>query len=451
MAGARLESTRWPGIYRRGDRWVYDWVDATGKRRRGTAASREAASAAKAREQERARRGKTPGANVRGVTLAQYALDLFGADLDRPAGAAPVSGRYQGRRSGAIRTATRDLYRRHVEQYWLPALGSQPLARLTTPDVARVVADLAARDDDYLADATIRRIFAPLAALLATAVEEGLIAHNPARGVRLPSGRDALRRFDEDAADDDPAPGRARALTREQLDAFLLIVDPRWLVLFELLAATGLRVSEALALRWRDLQLDGERPVVRVRRAHVRGVYGPPKSKHGRRDVPLPFGLVRALRARQTASEWHNPDDLVFPSLAGTAMSDANLRHRTLAPAAQEAGAPWAGFHAFRHYCASALLADGRNIVQVSRWLGHHSPSFTLEVYAHLLDDGVGGPLAIALAPATGRIRAASTASFERMPLGPPRDEAHVDWTDACLAKPADRRNTISSSSRTRQ
>jgi integrase len=70
-----------------------------------------------------------------------------------------------------------------------------------------------------------------------------------------------------------------------------------------------------------------------------------------------------------------------------------NLFHRTLKPAAQGAGAAWAGFHAFRHYCASALIADGRNIVQVSRWLGHHSPSFTLDVYAHLMDDGVGAAL----------------------------------------------------------
>jgi integrase len=39
------------------------------------------------------------------------------------------------------------------------------------------------------------------------------------------------------------------------------------------------------------------------------------------------------------------------------------------------------------------LIADGRNIVQVSRWLGHHSPSFTLDVYAHLMDEGVGDAL----------------------------------------------------------
>ena len=45
------------------------------------------------------------------------------------------------------------------------------------------------------------------------------------------------------------------------------------------------------------------------------------------------------------------------------------------------------------------LIAEGRNIVQVSRWLGHHSPSFTLDVYAHLLDDGVGEPLDYCRAP----------------------------------------------------
>lgn len=75
------------------------------------------------------------------------------------------------------------------------------------------------------------------------------VAHNPARDVKVPSGRDRLRKFDADDQEDgdDPAPGKARALTREQLAAFLRVVDPRWRLLFELLAATSLRISEALA------------------------------------------------------------------------------------------------------------------------------------------------------------------------------------------------------------
>jgi integrase len=83
--------------------------------------------------------------------------------------------------------------------------------------------------------------------------------------------------------------------------------------------------------------------------------------------------------------------------MAGTRMSAENLARRTLKPAVQEAGVGWAAFHSFRHSCASMLIADGRNIVQVSRWLGHHSPSSPVNVYAHLMDDGVGEPLSLSV------------------------------------------------------
>jgi hypothetical protein len=47
-------------------------------------------------------------------------------------------------------------------------------------------------------------------------------------------------------------------------------------------------------------------------------------------------------------------------------------------------------FHAFRHTYASLLFEEGRNIRQVSEWLGHADPAFTLRTYVHLLDAGVG-------------------------------------------------------------
>ena len=74
-------------------------------------------------------------------------------------------------------------------------------------------------------------------------------------------------------------------------------------------------------------------------------------------------------------------------------MSDSNLRRRTWTPAASAAGVPWAGFHSLRHTCATMLFAEGRNIRQVSAWLGHADPSFTLKTYVGLLDGDVGGPL----------------------------------------------------------
>lgn len=70
-----------------------------------------------------------------------------------------------------------------------------------------------------------------------------------------------------------------------------------------------------------------------------------------------------------------------------------NLRRRVLLPAREKVGLDWIGFHAFRHTCATLLFAEGRNAVQVQRWLGHHSPAFTLATYVHLLDGDVGAPL----------------------------------------------------------
>jgi len=153
-----------------------------------------------------------------------------------------------------------------------------------------------------------------------------------------------------------------------------------------MLASCGLRISEAIGLRWRDLHLDGANPHLKVRRAIVKKRVEPPKTRHGRRQVPLSADLVFALGARRAESEWASAEDLVFCSLAGTPLDPDNLRTRVLKPVAEEVGAPWAAFHTFRHTCASLMLAGGTNVLQLSRALGHYSPAFTLTVYTHLLD-----------------------------------------------------------------
>jgi site-specific recombinase XerC len=61
-----------------------------------------------------------------------------------------------------------------------------------------------------------------------------------------------------------------------------------------------------------------------------------------------------------------------------------------LDPATKKAGVPWVSFHVFRHTCASILFAEGKSPKQVQVWLGHSDPAFTLRVYVHLLDDGLG-------------------------------------------------------------
>ncbi len=98
--------------------------------------------------------------------------------------------------------------------------------------------------------------------------------------------------------------------------------------MFCVLASTGLRVSELIALQWRHVRLDGSTPAVRVRRALVKGRLGPPKSRYGRRNVPLSTSLVDELRAWRRATEWPGHEDLVFPSSAGTPLRPENVRRR---------------------------------------------------------------------------------------------------------------------------
>jgi integrase len=99
--------------------------------------------------------------------------------------------------------------------------------------------------------------------------------------------------------------------------------------------------------------------------------------------------------ARRLAAHVAGRDErqLTFRSTVGTILDPDNVAHRVLAPACAAAGVEWAGFHTFRHTVASRLFAEGRNVVQVQRWLGHHSPSFTLDTYVHLLDGDLGEPL----------------------------------------------------------
>jgi integrase len=137
---------------------------------------------------------------------------------------------------------------------------------------------------------------------------------------------------------------------------------------------------------------------------------GPPKSRYGRREIPLDPELVLELRERRKGSEWSGDEDLVWPASNGALMSQGNLRRRVLKPAREEACLEWVGFHAFRHTCATLLFVEGRNVKQVQRWLGHHSAAFTLATYVHLLDGDIGEPLTLA--------RGANSVRTDSTPLG---------------------------------
>ena len=243
----------------------------------------------------------------------------------------------------------------------------------------------------------IRKLRVALSAMFATALEDGLNSSNPAHGVRIPP-----------PSEPEAESTRRMALTREELDHLLDALPDDWRMFFQFLAETGLRISEAIGLLWKHLDLTSAEPKVMVREQFFRGERKALKTKSGRRDVPLSAEMAHAL-LQHRSSTYTGEDVPVFASKAGTELRPPNLSRRVLSPAAISLGfyvevtgadgKPYrrstVGFHSFRHTCASILFDEGRNTMQVSKFLGHADPGFTLRTYIHLMDDGVGGPISV--------------------------------------------------------
>jgi integrase len=366
----RLRKTKTPGVYKRvdGEGNVVGYVaviEVAGKQRKRSARTYDAARRIKRESDTDRDRGE-----LREPTAIAF-LPFLDEWVERYRG--------QGRRG--FRENTRDEYRRLIENYAHPYFSTRlKLVDISTYQLARFVDWLADEDEQgkRLSDSTIANITIPLRAALATANREGLIRHNPSQGLVLPHREEVEEGEDED---------EVKVFTEEQLPAVLAMAPNRlgYPLLFELLAATGLRISEAIALQRLHVQLEGE-PEVCVRRALVRGRIEAPKTKHGRREVRLPDSLATKLRAHLAGQQ---PDQdstaILFPNESGTPLDPTNLRPRVLKPLVRQAGAPWAGFHTFRHTFASLHLRRGPNLLQLSRALGHPSPAFTLTRYTHLL------------------------------------------------------------------
>lgn len=372
---AKPQKTRHPGIYKRGNRYTVAYR-VNGHQKWESARTLKDALQIKRRREADRDAGEY-------FEASREMFEVYAVEWVE---------RYQGNGRRGFSEPTRDDYRRDLARYAYPKLGSTALAAITPRDIANWIAWLCDEDEQgqILADATVRRIVSPVRSCLSNARREGLIRSNPVDGAVLPY---------RPKVEEEP---KSRAMTREELYTFLTIVPAKWKPMFRLLAATGLRWSELIALRWKDLDLNASNPSVRVCRAIVRSQVKPPKTEHGRRKIPVPLQIAAELRALQGAE-----DALVFAAGNGFPLRQENVRRRVLIPTAEKAGVPWIGFHTFRHTCASLLFACGKNPRQVQCWLGHHSAAFTLDTYVHLLDEGLGAPLNLE-SPTVGIIRGPS-------------------------------------------
>ncbi|HEX3828054.1 MAG TPA: site-specific integrase [Sporichthyaceae bacterium] len=308
-------------------------------------------------------------------------------------------------------TADRDrrVMRNHVQARWQDV----PLAKIDHLAVQAWVTELGTR----LAPATVAQVHRLMGGVMRSALRDRLIGHNPCEGLQLP--RDRKR----DVAD--------QFLTREEFARLLPEIPDRYRALVALSAGTGLRWGECLGLRCDAIDLDeGVLRVLRVA-TEVNGfvlIKPYPKSKAGRREVPLPGFVVTALGTHRAKYPTRDGDE-IFANEAGGPLRRSMFRSRVWRPALVRAGllgkvveldggaarAEWtdpaglaqaeefgktreavahvaryaAGgvrFHDLRHSYATWLISDGVPINDVAAAMGHEQVSTTLNRYTHPSD-----------------------------------------------------------------
>jgi integrase len=267
---------------------------------------------------------------------------------------------------GELAPRTLDGYELSVRRHLIPFFGSRPIATITPNDL---VAWHAAQRRSGAATWSIKGRWNALRGALGHAVRHELLAANPA---------DALTSREKPK----PGPSRKRFLTDDEMAKLLDAATGRSHTLVALLLFSGLRISEALGLAWRDVDLTSGH--LRVRhQLNRQGKRVRLKTIGARRDVVLIDSLARILRHHRLASPHSRPGDPVFATTSATPLSARNAG-RAFARLIKDADLADVTPHALRHTYASMLIAQGRDPVYVADQLGHTTPVITLRTYAHL-------------------------------------------------------------------
>jgi integrase len=186
---------------------------------------------------------------------------------------------------------------------------------------------------------------------------------------------------------------KAVIVSPEQAFRIILELEEPYRTLVFLVAVTGLRISEALGLKWGDL--DYERQMIHLRRVWV-GSDIVEQLKMDGSAAPVPLGdlLADALRIWNQNSPYTKSDDWVFPSMkrkGKTPLSASIMAADKIRPAASKAGirlvpGQRSGFHNFRHSLATFLVSRGKDVKTIQGLLRHAKVTTTLDLYSQSID-----------------------------------------------------------------
>ena len=280
----------------------------------------------------------------------------------------------------SVKPSTLRVYATYYRPYASPVIGQLPLKDITRRDILAMQAE-AAR---HLRPTTVNILLRIVQTMLNTAVSEGLLPRNPARGV-------GCMKVTEKAAET-----YHRALTEGEQATFMTAARDSFyyeLLAFQLL--TGVRLGEAAALQWTDI----DQTVIHIRRTVTRTEEGVPvlgastKTEAGERDIPI-NAAIRALLRRQrqkweTLPKLPGCEMLCFLSPRGQLVGHGavNRAIRTILSRLRAQGTDIPPFtsHALRDTFATRYIEQGGTPQTLKTILGHSSLAMTMDLYSHVL------------------------------------------------------------------
>ena len=261
-------------------------------------------------------------------------------------------------------TLARDLD--YLNRYLIPTFGELELSDITVSDVRTWIAELSGSLG--LAPSTVPKAGQIMSKIMRSAVETGLLKASPCTTVRFPRIERTEMRF----------------LSPAEVARLAEAIHLRYRAVVFLGAYGGLRAGELFGLRVDRLDLASRHVDVLEQVVEVSGYlhFGPPKTRAGRRRVPLPKVAADALAAHLKAFP---STDFVFTSPDGGTVRLNAWRQRFWAPAIKKAEVAPFRIHDLRHTAVAMWIAAGASPREIASRAGHSSVSVVLDRYGHLL------------------------------------------------------------------
>ena len=277
---------------------------------------------------------------------------------------------------------TRQSYEQELRCYIIPDLGGIRLTELRPHHIQNYTAKALSEGRRHraggLSSRTVQYHYRILSKSLDDAIRMGLIAVNACKGVSAPR----------------PVRRDIPSIALEDVTKLVSVLkNSSYYLFYYTLLLTGLRRSELLALKWKDLDLNLACMYVahslhRLDDGSI--IIKEPKTSRSRRPVDLPPSLAILLRQYRVEREAEHiimgkalaEDDFVFSHMDGTPLNPNTLSH-TFSKITARAGLPHLRLHDLRHLHATMLLKAGTHPRIVQERLGHSSIATTLDIYSH--------------------------------------------------------------------